>query len=79
MHIICKSLLRIKAIISDFDGTLCPTLSINSYNNESNNAIPPDLKDILNDISNSIPICIISFFTNVKLGLPYFSYYVNMV
>ena len=52
--------MRIKAIISDFDGTLCPTLSINPGNNESNNVIPQDLEDTLHNISNSIPICIIS-------------------
>ena len=52
--------MRIKAIISDFDGTLCPTLSINQGNNKSNNVIPQDLEDTLHNISKSIPICIIS-------------------
>jgi hydroxymethylpyrimidine pyrophosphatase-like HAD family hydrolase len=52
--------MRIKAIISDFDGTLCPTSSINPYDNYSNSLVPPELEDNLCNISKSIPICIIS-------------------
>jgi hydroxymethylpyrimidine pyrophosphatase-like HAD family hydrolase len=49
------------AIISDFDGTLCPTSScVNHYDDKSYNLIPPDLEDILYNISKSMPICIIS-------------------
>lgn len=47
--------MKISAIISDYDGTLCPTSSI-----YSNNMIPQDLYNILYDISTCIPICIIS-------------------
>jgi hydroxymethylpyrimidine pyrophosphatase-like HAD family hydrolase len=48
--------LRIAAILSDYDGTLCPTGSLRGQNN----AIPQDLEDILWTISEKIPICIVS-------------------
>jgi len=48
--------LRIAAILSDYDGTLCPTGSLRSQNN----AIPQELEDILWTISEKIPICIVS-------------------
>jgi len=48
--------LRISAIISDYDGTLCPTGSLKGLNNQ----IPPDLEKVLWDISAKIPICILS-------------------
>jgi hypothetical protein len=48
--------LRIAAILSDYDGTLCPTGSLRSQNN----AIPQELDDILWTISEKIPICIVS-------------------
>lgn len=47
---------RISAIVSDYDGTLCPTMSVNSKNNQ----IPPDLQNILLKISEKIPVCVIS-------------------
>jgi HAD superfamily hydrolase (TIGR01484 family) len=47
--------MKISAIVSDYDGTLCPTSSL-----YSNNYIPQDLYNILCDISKCIPICIIS-------------------
>jgi len=47
--------MKISAIVSDYDGTLCPTSSL-----YSNNYIPQDLYNILFDISKYIPICIIS-------------------
>ena len=47
--------MKISAIVSDYDGTLCPTSSL-----YSNNYIPQDLYNILFDISKCIPICIIS-------------------
>src|SRR5215216_7481683 len=47
--------MKISAIVSDYDGTLCPTSSL-----YSNNYIPQDLYNILYDISTYIPICIIS-------------------
>jgi hydroxymethylpyrimidine pyrophosphatase-like HAD family hydrolase len=47
--------MKISAIVSDYDGTLCP---ISSF--YSNNFIPQDLYNILFDISKCIPICIIT-------------------
>jgi hypothetical protein len=48
--------LQISAILSDYDGTLCPTSSIRSREN----VIPEKLENILWDISDKVPICIIS-------------------
>jgi HAD superfamily hydrolase (TIGR01484 family) len=50
---------QITAILSDFDGTLCPTSSIR-YNYYNSNFIPRPIEDILCEISLSIPICIIT-------------------
>jgi HAD superfamily hydrolase (TIGR01484 family) len=50
--------MQINAILSDYDGTLCPTASIN--NQEGADIIPETLDDILWSISEKIPICIIS-------------------
>ena len=50
---------QIAAILSDFDGTLCPTSSI-KYNYNNSNFIPRSIEDILCEISLSIPICIIT-------------------
>jgi len=47
---------RISAIISDYDGTLCPTVSVKSKDNQ----IPQDLHNVLWQISEKIPVCIIS-------------------
>ena len=48
--------MQISAILSDYDGTLCPTSSIRSHEN----VIPEKLENILWDISDKVPICIIS-------------------
>jgi HAD superfamily hydrolase (TIGR01484 family) len=48
--------MQISAILSDYDGTLCPTTSIRS----EESVIPEELQNILWDISEKIPICIIS-------------------
>lgn len=48
--------LRVSVIISDYDGTLCPTASLKGVNNQ----IPPDLEKVLWDISAKIPVCILS-------------------
>jgi HAD superfamily hydrolase (TIGR01484 family) len=45
--------MKIAAIFSDYDGTLCPTTSLS-------NSLPADLYNILMDISKFIPVCIIS-------------------
>ena len=47
---------RITAILSDYDGTLCPT---NSVRNEAG-TIPEELRQVLWDISKRTPVCIIS-------------------
>lgn len=47
---------RITAIFSDYDGTLCPTDSVRSQENR----IPKELEQTLWDISQCIPVCIIS-------------------
>jgi hydroxymethylpyrimidine pyrophosphatase-like HAD family hydrolase len=47
---------QISAILSDYDGTLCPTTSVRS----KENIIPEELENILWDISEKIPICIVS-------------------
>ena len=49
-------ILKISALVSDYDGTLCPTASISS----KDNCIPQDLNTILLDISKRIPVCILS-------------------
>lgn len=45
--------MKIAAILSDYDGTLCPTTSLI-------NALPADLYNILLEISKVIPVCIVS-------------------
>ena len=45
--------MKISAILSDYDGTLCPTSSLN-------NSLPEDIHNILIAISKYIPICIVS-------------------
>ena len=47
---------KIAAILSDYDGTLCPTDSVKS----EAGTIPEELEQILWDISRQIPVCIIS-------------------
>lgn len=47
--------MKISAIFSDYDGTLCPTSSLTF-----SNSLPQDLHNILIDISKFIPVCIIS-------------------
>lgn len=48
--------IKISAIISDYDGTLCPTASMASENNK----IPPDLLSVLWSISAKIPLSVMS-------------------
>ena len=53
--------MRIGAILSDYDGTLCPTASLKSQDNKkSNSRIPTELEKILWDISEKIDVCIVS-------------------
>lgn len=48
--------MKIGAIVTDYDGTICPTNSMYSQTNP----IPEDLYSILIQISKKIPICILS-------------------
>jgi trehalose-6-phosphatase len=48
--------MQISAILSDYDGTLCPAASIRN----KDNIIPEELENTLWDISEKIPICIVS-------------------
>ena len=48
--------MQITAILSDYDGTLCPTGSLRTQNS----VIPECLENILWSISEKIPICIVS-------------------
>ncbi|MGC1133611.1 MAG: hypothetical protein WA941_12375 [Nitrososphaeraceae archaeon] len=47
---------RIAAILSDYDGTLCPTDSVKN----KAGTIPEELEQVLWSISRQIPVCIIS-------------------
>ena len=47
---------RVTAILSDYDGTLCPIASLRT----KNSGIPEELEGVLQIISDRIPICIIS-------------------
>jgi HAD superfamily hydrolase (TIGR01484 family) len=49
--------MEIKAILSDYDGTLCPTTSIGGH---SGNAIPFDLEEVLWRISEKMTIVIVT-------------------
>lgn len=50
-------MMQISAILSDYDGTLCPAASVRG---NGGSKIPPKLEKILWDISKEIPICIVS-------------------
>jgi hypothetical protein len=55
--------MRIGAILSDYDGTLCPTSFLRSHDNSSNSnssRIPERLEKILWNISEKIDVCIVS-------------------
>jgi hydroxymethylpyrimidine pyrophosphatase-like HAD family hydrolase len=51
--------MQIDAILSDYDGTLCPAAYVKG-NGGSNSKIPPKLDKILWNISKEIPVCIVS-------------------
>jgi hydroxymethylpyrimidine pyrophosphatase-like HAD family hydrolase len=52
---------HIDAILSDYDGTLCPTTSVRDDNRYSvGGTIPQGLEQILFRISKRIPVCVIS-------------------
>jgi hypothetical protein len=49
----------VRAIFSDYDGTLCSAMAARD-NSLGNNRISPEIKEELQKISKQIPICIIS-------------------
>jgi HAD superfamily hydrolase (TIGR01484 family) len=51
--------MKIDAILSDYDGTLCPTSSI-SQDNSNGSIIPKRLETIIWNISEKIDVCIVS-------------------
>ncbi len=51
--------MKIDAILSDYDGTLCPTSSI-TQDNSNSSIIPERLETIIWNISEKIDICIVS-------------------
>jgi HAD superfamily hydrolase (TIGR01484 family) len=52
--------MRIDAILSDYDGTLCPTTSVRGGKSYDVGTIPQGLEQLLFHISEHIPVCIIS-------------------
>lgn len=50
--------MKVKVILSDYDGTLCPTESVTARKDE--NRIPPALGHILRQVALEIPVCIVS-------------------
>jgi hydroxymethylpyrimidine pyrophosphatase-like HAD family hydrolase len=51
---------QIDAILSDYDGTLCPTTSVRGGNSYDAGMIPKELEQVLFRISDHIPVCIVS-------------------
>jgi HAD superfamily hydrolase (TIGR01484 family) len=51
---------QIDILLSDFDGTLCPTTSLRGDGSNSWGVIPSELEQLLSRISERIPVCIIS-------------------
>ena len=49
--------MQISAILSDYDGTLCPSGTIRK---QEESFIPTDLEEVLWNISKKVPVCIIS-------------------
>jgi HAD superfamily hydrolase (TIGR01484 family) len=52
--------MRVNALLSDYDGTLCPTTSVRGDGSSSGGMIPNELEQALVRISEHIPLCIIS-------------------
>lgn len=51
---------RVNAILSDYDGTLCPTIAVRGDVRNDTGKIPHGLEQILNRLSELIPLCIVS-------------------
>ena len=51
---------HVNALLSDYDGTLCPTTSVRGDSSNSSGMIPNELEQALVQLSERIPVCIIS-------------------
>jgi trehalose-6-phosphatase len=51
---------QVNAILSDYDGTLCPTTAVRGNISNGIGKIPQGLEQILFCLSDHIPVCIIS-------------------
>ena len=51
---------QVNAILSDYDGTLCPTTAVRDNISNGMGKIPLGLEQILVRISEHMPVCIIS-------------------
>ena len=51
---------QVNAILSDYDGTLCPTTAVRDDISNGIGKIPQELEQLLFCISEQIPVCIIS-------------------
>ena len=51
---------QVDVLLSDYDGTLRPTTSVRGDGSNSRGVIPSELEQVLDRISESIPVCIIS-------------------
>jgi trehalose-6-phosphatase len=48
---------RVRALLSDYDGTLVPTANVK---NPKANSIPRELEEMLMKVSSEMPVCVIS-------------------
>ena len=60
MTITTKTSQKIKAIFSDYDGTLVPAADVKNTKTNAAAVIPAELEGILKKVSAEIPVCIIS-------------------
>jgi trehalose-6-phosphatase len=51
---------QVNAILSDYDGTLCPTTAVKGNTSNGIGKIPQGLEKILFRLSDRIPVCVIS-------------------
>jgi HAD superfamily hydrolase (TIGR01484 family) len=51
---------QIDILLSDYDGTLCPTTSVRGDSSNISGMIPNELEQVLVQLSERIPVCIIS-------------------
>jgi hypothetical protein len=51
---------QVDVLLSDYDGTLCPTTLVRGDGSDSVGKIPSELEQVLDRISERIPVCTIS-------------------